>query len=891
VRNPMILGLLGAIICGTAPAGEPAAAPAAPDPSVLKWEGSYWRYHLVLRPPMVTDAAGKPAGILNYYRGWHIGATQARVQSGDVPDGWTDPGFDDSSWVRQKAGPHEGGYMYDPAVRMALARAKFEVPDPARVTKLELAFTFIGGAVAYLNGQEVGRKGLPAGAPTAEMLAEGYPPEAYAWGIPVNKYNYPADMNEWKAPSEGAERFRRVSLTLDPKLLVKGTNVLALAAVRSGYQPLANKWSPGSMNGYRDLPWPHLYVLNLSLRATPADAAVRPARPAGVQVWSDDIHRRAVNRDWGEPAAVGTPAVVRIVGTRNGVHSGMVVVGTAAALAGLSAQVSDLEQVGGAGKIPASAVQLRYGLGTPLDNLPRAWAYGRREAYDDQALRLLAFHALDGCDYRGWGFGRGSPNKEVAAEGAKIALFDHLTEKPPAVVPAASSQPVWVTVRVPRDAPAGQYCGTLAIQAGGALKVEVRLQVMDFLLPDGKDLATFTGLQSSPWSACAQYKCAPWSEDHWKHLERSVRMLGEVGNDLVILPLVTGGEANNDESLVPWVKKGDGYDYDWKNLDRYLDLVAKYWGKNSSVVCELGWSNSGKGWAMTYRGVTTLEGGQKSELKLPAADSDEWKKLFVPFAKAAAAHVKGKGFEKLHWGWFYDSPNGVLAMAEALATECPGVGWARASHDGFRGQSFPKGSTAANLDMVIRTGQEPFTREGQPVSRQGWKKPGAVLFPRIASAIQAAGVFETPMAMRWMPENCLVNGVSGFGRIGADYWPPLVFSNWYAPFQTFLLYPGTDGAEGSARFEALREGLQEAEVRIQLEKAGKDAAEPAKSVLDARIRALSAVPCGDGETAMSEYYGGWQERSWDLYAAAAAAFGGRSPGADEKARFFGAAGK
>jgi len=880
-----VLLSFSAILFGNVRAAEPAAPAAASDGAILKWEGSYWRYRLVLRPPMVVDAAGKPTGILNYYRGWHIGASQARVQSGDIPAGWAEPGFDDSLWVRQKAGPHEGGYMYDPGVRMALARASFEVPDPARVTKLEFAVTFIGGAVVYLNGKEVARKGLAAGALTAETLAEGYPPEAYAWGIPVNKHNYPADMNDWKAPSETAERFRRVTLSLDPKLLVKGSNVLALAVIRSGYQPLANKWSPGSMNGYKDLPWPHLYVLNLSLKPTPADAAVRPSRPSGVQVWAEDIHRRVVSRDWGETGAA--PAIVRIVGGRNGVHSGMAVVGTSAALGGVSAQMSDLEQVGGAGKIPASAVQLRYGLGTPLDNLPRAWAYGKRENYDDHALRLLAFNALDGCDYRGWGFGRGWPGKEVWAEGKVIALFDQLAEKPPVSVPANSCQPVWVTVRVPKDAPAGQYRGTLTIQAGQALKAEVRLQVMDWLLPDGRDLATFTGLQSSPWSAPAQYKCAPWSEDHWKHLERSVRMLAEVGNDLVILPLVTGGESDNTESLVPWVKTGGGYDYDWKNLDRYLDLVAKHWGKNASVVLELGWSNSGKGWAMTYRGVTTLDGGQKGELKLPPGDSDEWKKLFVPFAKAVSARVKSKGFEKMYWAWFYDSPNGVMAMAEALAAECPGVGWARASHEGFRGQAFPKGSTTANLDMVIRTGQEPFTREGQVVSRQGWKKPGLVLFPRCASAIQAAGVFETPMAMRWMPENCLVNGVSGFGRIGADYWPPLVFSNWYAPFQTYLLYPGPEGAEGSARFEALREGLQEAEARIQLEKAGKDGAEPAKSVLEARIRALSAVPCGDGETAMSEYYGGWQERSWDLYAAAAAAFGGRAPSADDRARFFG----
>ena len=130
----------------------------------------------------------------------------------------------------------------------------------------------------------------------------------------------------------------------------------------------------------------------------------------------------------------------------------------------------------------------------------------------------------------------------------------------------------------------------------------------------------------------------------------------------------------------------------------------------------------------------------------------------------------------------------------------------------------------------------------------------------------------------------------GFGRLGGDYWLPFEFSNWYHPFSNYITYPGPKGADGSARFEALREGLQEAEARIRLEKAGKDSAEPARSVLARRIHAIGALPTGSDNQPMCEYYGGWQERSWDLYAAAAAAFGGRAPSEAERKRFFGPAG-
>lgn len=867
-------------VCAMVPAlAEEAGRP------VLDWYGSYWRYSLCLRSPeyqpVWKDAKGRENKYLGYQRGWHIGRTQSRLAVGEIPADWAKPDFDDAAWVRKKGNLSEGESWYDQVVRVRCLRGKFEVADPAKVTKLDLDLTYIGGVCVYLNGREIARQHLPAGPLTGDTMAEAYPPEAYAWGIPINKHNYPAGIGEWKAPDAKSERFRKCTVNLDPKLLLKGQNVLALALFRAGYSEPAAKWSYEAMNGYANTPWPHLAVLDLKLKAAPAGAAVAQERPAGVQVWSEDLHRRVVNRDWGE---VNAAPVLRIIGARNGTHSGQVVLGTSAVLSGVTASVSGMEQVGGSGKIPAAAIQVRYALSVPLENLPRD--RGQRDSYDNPTLRLLAAYGLNGTDSRGWGFGRGWPAPELMAEGKEIALFDQLAEKPPAALAAGSAQPVWVTVKVPKDAPAGQYRGTLTIQAGEARKVEIRLQVMDWALPDGKDLNTFVALHQSIFSACTQYKCAPWSEDHWRYLERSVQALAEVGNDLVIVPLVTGGEAGNTESLVPWVKQGDGYTYDYTQLDRYMELVKKHWGGKVRVVCELGWTNNGKGWEVTYSGVTALEGGKRSEMKLPPPGSDEWKKLFIPFGKAVTERLKAKGVEQVYWGWFYDSPTTVQPLAEALFVACPTVGWARASHNGFGKQPFPKDSTLTNLDMAIRTGREPFAKSGEPVSHQGWKNPGAVLFPRIASAVQAIGQLETPMALRWLPENCLINGLCGFGRLGADYWPPFAFGNWYHPFQNYLLYPGPAGAEGSMRFEALREGLQEAEVRIQLEQTGKDAAEPAKTVLADRIRAIGTLPTGNSDAPLCEYYGGWQERSWDLYAAAAAATGKTAPSAADKAKFF-----
>ena len=91
-------------------------------------------------------------------------------------------------------------------------------------------------------------------------------------------------------------------------------------------------------------------------------------------------------------------------------------------------------------------------------------------------------------------------------------------------------------------------------------------------------------------------------------------------------------------------------------------------------------------------------------------------------------------------------------------------------------------------------------------------------------------------------------------------------------------YPGDDGALGTVRLEILREGAQEGEARIFVEKAlgdkqsraklGDDLAQKAQEVLSARpgskVKSVAAVAISDEKFAE----GPWQERSGRLYAVA-----------------------
>jgi hypothetical protein len=93
-------------------------------------------------------------------------------------------------------------------------------------------------------------------------------------------------------------------------------------------------------------------------------------------------------------------------------------------------------------------------------------------------------------------------------------------------------QPLFVTVAVPATAAPGIYAGKLEVAADGFRgAVPVKVEVMPWVLPAPKDWKLHTGLIQSPDTIALQYKVAPWSDEHLKLMEPSLRLLRDVGSD------------------------------------------------------------------------------------------------------------------------------------------------------------------------------------------------------------------------------------------------------------------------------------------------------------------------------------------------------------------------
>ncbi len=826
--------------------------------SVLN-DDSFWRYFGTCRTEEVRTAKGLELLEIhnkNKTSGPKYGAPLRRTEL--PPEGWRAPDFDDSRWPRMPGRRLRGdiswgwGSNYRTLALLCL-RARFRVDQPGEV-KLEL--TFRGGAVVYVNGKEVARGGLPKGELRPETPAEDYPQEAYLdakgrllWGEP-RKNGGDADRY--------ARRERKLAVTIPGSALKKGVNVLALelhrapsASIMFTARPQRGKTAMGTNW------WPHLQLDDVSLTGAGAAAATGPR---GFQVWPQNLLLKTYLADYGNPDEKTGP--LRLVAARNCVVSGRVVAGADAEIGNIKGELKGLS---GPGAIPASAVEVRYALPD---------GYSIVDWYGTRNRRPTCFDSLDEV----------APARSPKREGG------------------GALQPVWVTVRVPRDAKPGTYRGKLAVTcSAGSAEVPVELEVIDWEMPDSKDFPGLVGLLQSPDTLAVQYNVKMWSDEHWKLVERSLAAMGGIGAKTLYIPLIRGTHLGNQHSMVRWIRKGSNgkstYDYDFSIAEKYVALAVKHMGR-IPVVCVYCWES--KLGSLTARANPDYHGrapdkplpftvldpatGKLTEAEGPSWGSPGIREFWKPVMDGVRGILAKHGVEKSMMIGVASDRRPTKEMVETLAAVAPGCPWVLKTHPAAEQiQGKPVGYvcdvwTALHPDW-------PEKKRGM-----GWKNPWLRgNFPR-SSGVIGPLKYDAVLPYYYMSvEANQVAGARGFGHCGADFWPALkdkrgrgsVLLNRYPwgswgstgiqQSTTYVLGPGKNGPVPTARTEAVRAGQQAVAGRVFLEKALDDPAERAKlgAELEKQVRELlddrhRAIMHG-GYQRWRWFAVGWQDRQERLY--------------------------
>jgi Glycoside hydrolase 123, catalytic domain/Glycoside hydrolase 123 N-terminal domain len=912
-RAALLLSTL--IICAlSARAGE--SSENKPAPLSVR---SYWRHHLSFGPAecMKKDGSFFQTGMRFACR--NGGRSYNRLTTGGPPKGWTQPEFDDSRWPVQRVPfsfmpemriEEDTGVWTCFVVRRMCSRARFVVPDPARAGNLKLAMTYGGGVIVSLNGKELARANIAKpGSPAAKGgYAQPYPEEAY-WPRKgtepreaVRKmthhgmWAYLSVRGSWrwrgkpyqKQAQALSDRIRKLqehslSVNIPRELLRRGVNVLTVENLASPL--IANPKGHASYSLFHL--FPHMGVAGISLNSgegkSPPAGVLPDVRPAGANVWVEDPNRWMLAEDFLEPG-VKQQRTMRLLAPRGSSASGQVIIGTSAALGRPSATLKGLTGPGGA-TIPASAVKLRWARPSSLKLVKKT----HRGVFRTMMLDTWMMRYRGGYFCLHSSYGKRQARHRWPRE-KDMLLFDQLSASAPASIPAGSSQPIWVTVNVPRDAKPGLYQGKLVINAGKKYNVDVSFMVFGWRAPAPRDYVGYVGVDQSPWAVAKWGKAKLWSVAHWKLIEASIRNAGLLGSRVISVPVIQNTELRNgSETMIPWTRKGTHstgsgqavYEYDFSILDKYLALWRKHCHSKSDIVLyiTLPANNYGRGGGA---GTVNLRGGGTAKI----TDSNTW----AAFCQAARKHLNARGFKdgQIHWGLFYDyAAKDTKALAGKLKAVLPGVGWARSSHGGNGRNAFKSNEGIINWDAAVRRYcRAPFGgRKGyEVVMRSGWKDQNAsLLLPRSDSDVTAMGLCPPLWQLRSLQEMAITSSYRGFARLCVDGWNT---GGYFGPYIVYMSHPdGKGGMDSSVQLEVLREGLVEAEARISLEKRGSMPAEVRK-LLDRRTERLWVLPPRPIGQRLSEYHAGWQESAWDLYAAASKAAGSPAPSNADKQSFF-----
>jgi hypothetical protein len=531
-----------------------------------------------------------------------------------------------------------------------------------------------------------------------------------------------------------------------------------------------------------------------------------------------------------EPAEYADPnepiGAMRIVGCRNGAFSGQIAAGATEAIKGLKAEASALKGPGGA-EIPASAVQVRW---------PRAI---RAVAKNDFGLESL----------------------EVA---------------PPAEVPAAGGaalQPVYVTVNIPKDAKPGDYAGKLAVSAGSApVDVPVAVKVLDWTLPDAKDFSTHAGLVQSPDSLALQYNAPLWSEAHWKLIDQSFTLLAQVGTREVFIPLICETHHGNEQSMVRWIKDGNGYKYDYSIAEKYLDTALKRLGKVNAVALYI-WDRQGIGSSWGKSGpieqknparVSLLDpaAGKVERLDVPKWGTPESVPFWKPVFEGLRERLKARNLESAGQLAMLLDAKPLKATITDLAAAAPGMKYMMAAHLGFDNSLlYSWASVWTALQLADPDARAPYQIKNPGYFLRAFCRDGG-------GSVAVHGAPSTKWRVLMESEYCAGN--DGFGWVGADFWPcrkdpkgrpcdilgGQEVGSISVPLEdsvTAVLAPGAAGPIATLRFEMLREGTQETQAAMLLANAVNAPAQRAKlgDELAKRIQDLLYA------RAINLYWGDW----------------------------------
>ncbi len=395
----------------------------------------------------------------------------------------------------------------------------------------------------------------------------------------------------------------------------------------------------------------------------------------------------------------------------------------------------------------------------------------------------------DGCGYR----------KPKDFDSSKVADIIN-TDLQSIRIQKNTTQPIWLSVKVPVGANPGLYSGTVTLNADKQYTLKIALKVIDKTLPPPAEWAYRLDFWQHPFAIARVHKLEPWSDAHFAAMRKYYTMLADAGQKIITTSIVNepwGHQTYDDfPSLIKWTKKKDGtWRYDYSLFDKYVAFVMSC-GINKQINCYsmVPWKI-----AFTYNDEAT----GKEAIFTHAIGTPEYNEFWGTMLTDFTKHLKAKGWFGITTIAMDERPmpamQSVIKLLKSIDT-----GWkvslAGDYHKEVESDIFDY-CIASNLKYPA----DVLQKRKQQNKISTWYTCCAEKYPN-------AFTFSPPDEMVWMGWYTAATGMDGYLRWAYNSWPkaPLSdsrFTAWPAG-DTFLVYPG---ALSSVRFEKIVEGIQDFE--------------------------------------------------------------------------------
>lgn len=418
-------------------------------------------------------------------------------------------------------------------------------------------------------------------------------------------------------------------------------------------------------------------------------------------------------------------------------------------------------------------------------------------------------------------------------------VADRLDATPTCAVPANTARPVWLDIRVPQDAAAGRYSGTVTVSwAEGTLSLPVRLTVADRVLPAPSEWAFHLDLWQNPYAVARYFNVPLWSKEHFDYMRPLMVQYAEAGAKVITASIIqhpwNSQTEDPFESMVVKMKNIDGtWSYNYNVLDKWIEFMMSCGvTEQIDLYTIVPW-----GYRFEYLDMAT------STLKTFSCKPGEkaYEEYLLPFLTDLAKHMKAKGWFERTCIAMDERPMDQLRIARDLV---------RRADPGYRiAGAVNYSPEVVDLMYDISLGYRHYNLPDEVVEQRRNDKLVTTFYTCCSPDRPNTFLFSPPAESAFLGFHAAALGVDGYLRWALNSWvkDPCVdarFRTWYSG-DCYLIYP----TGSSIRFEQLVRGIQDYE-KIRILRA--EASPAGKKAIDALLKPFSPIKYADDTNAAAE---------------------------------------